>query len=194
MVGAGLNVENPEITFSPEFTTGYLPGYNQNDPVNQDIQKQLIAHYQGNNVRTIFEPNSNVITDLDQRKEDTQAKIIDDENYILQDGDIPAAFKVISVGVSVSAPGVGGPVHLVTIESTQGPTKGQQTTFTTPGTDMNIPQYQEWLNSSTLLTGHIDKMATVAVDRSSRYQQQTLMVIPGRFKLELLVVKDMLPL
>jgi hypothetical protein len=62
----------------------------------------------------------------------------------------------------VSAPGVGGPVQEITIESTQGPTKGQTVTFTAPGSDINVAQYQEWLNSpATKMTGFIDKMQMV---------------------------------
>jgi hypothetical protein len=164
LTGEGLEIsgEAQEIVYAPTFSTGVLPGYSVGDKENEAIQAQLVAHWQGNQARTIFMPNSNQTQDIDQRKKDTQAKIAEDPNYVLQDGDIPPAFKVISVGVSVSAPGVGGPVQEITIESTQGPTKGQTVTFTAPGSDINVAQYQEWLNSpATKMTGFIDKMQMV---------------------------------
>ena len=164
LTGSGLEIsgEAQEIVYAPTFSTGVLPGYSLGDKENEAIQAQLVAHWQGGQGRTIFMPNSNQTQDIDQRKRETQARIAEDANYVLQDGDIPPAFKVISVGVSVSAPGVGGPVQEITIESTQGPTKGQTTTFTAPGSDINVAQYQEWLNSpATKMTGFIDKMQMV---------------------------------
>jgi len=163
--GTKFEVSNKTITYSPEFATGYLPGYEINDPANKVIQDQLVAYWQSGNAKTIFEPNSNQVTSIDQRKQDTLAKIEgmdEDETYILQDGDIPPAFEVVSVGVSVSAPGVGGPVMLVTVKSTEGPTKGQTVSFTAPGSDINIPDYNNWQNlPSTQMIGFIDKMVMV---------------------------------
>ena len=163
--GTNFEVSNTSINYAPEFATGYLPGYDINDPANDTIQKQLIAYWQSGNAETIFEPNSNMVTSIEQRKEDTLAKIEamdEDETYLLQDGDIPPAYKVVSVGVSVSAPGVGGPVMLVTIESTEGPTKGQTVSFTAPGSDINIPDYNNWQNlPATQMIGFIDKMMMV---------------------------------
>ena len=163
--GTKWEVSSKTITYSPEFATGYLPGYDINDPTNQAIQKQLVAYWQSGNAESIFVPNSNTVTDIESRKIMTEKKIADadeDQPYILQDGDIPAAYEVVSVGVSVSAPGVGGPVMLVTVKSTQGPTKGQTVSFTAPGSDINIPDYNNWQNlPSTQMTGFIDKMMMV---------------------------------
>jgi hypothetical protein len=163
--GTGFEVSNPTITYSPEFATGYLPGFDISDTQNETIQKQLIAYWQTDG-QTIFEPNSNKISTMDQRQAATMEKIKDeseeDAPYLLQDGDIPPAFEVISVGVSVSAPGVGGPIMKVTVKSTEGPTKGQTVSFTAPSSDINIPAYNDWLNlPSTQMQGFIDKMAMV---------------------------------
>ena len=163
--GTDFEVSNPTITYSPEFATGYLPGFDISDTQNETIQKQLIAYWQTDG-QTIFEPNSNKITTMDQRQADTMEKIKDESDddapYLLQDGDIPPAFEVISVGVSVSAPGVGGPIMKITVKSTEGPTKGQTVSFTAPSSDINIPAYNDWLNlPSTQMQGFIDKMAMI---------------------------------
>lgn len=51
---------------------------------------------------------------------------------------------------------------LITVESTEGPTKGQTVSFTAPGSDINIPDYNNWQNlPSTQMTGFIDKMTMV---------------------------------
>lgn len=163
--GTNWEVSNKTITYAPEFTTGYLPGYDIKDPANVSIQNQLVQHWQSGNAESVFLPNTTTVTSLDQVKSATLDKIADapeDKPYILQDGDIPPAYKVLSVGVSVSAPGVGGPMMMVTIESTDGPTKGQTTSFTAPGSDINIPDYNNWQNlPSTQMIGFIDKMTMV---------------------------------
>ena len=91
--GTKWEVSSKTITYSPEFATGYLPGYDINDPTNQAIQKQLVAYWQSGNAESIFVPNSNTVTDIESRKQMTEKKIADadeDTPYILQDGDIPS--------------------------------------------------------------------------------------------------------
>lgn len=157
--GTGFEVQNPTINYAPEFAQNHLPGLDKNSDQNKAIIADIKAYWQGGKGKSIFDPNTNTIEDITSRRQATAGRM-EDEDYILQDGDIPPSFEVQDVSVQRSAPGVGGPILGITVKATSGNQKGQMCTFYAPGSDTTIPAFQAWANApSTQTVGLIDKMA-----------------------------------
>jgi hypothetical protein len=157
--GTGFVVRNPTINYAPEFALNHAPGLEPDSEQNKELISKLTAYWQSGLGKTIFDPNTGTTSSIQQRKQETLGRM-QDKAYVLGDGDIPPAYEVKSISIQRSAPGIGGPIIGVSVVATSGDQKGQECTFYAPGSDVNVPKFQEWANApSTQTVGLIDKMA-----------------------------------
>lgn len=156
--GTKFELEMPTIKQSVKMSH-VMPG-TRDRKESDAINKAVMEYWQGGHGATIFLPNSTERTSLAAAKQQTAEKIAGEESYILQPGDMPAAFEVVNVATAISVPGVVGPVQTISVKSLDDATRGQVVTFTAPVSDMDIDVLNQWQNSSGVkLMGHIEDVA-----------------------------------